>query len=446
MATVQELYKEKLTTPEEAVKVVKDGDWVDYCQTCSFPTSLDRALGARAGELKDVKVRNAIAMKPIQVVEQDPNQESFTYNAWHCSPIDRKYIDEGKAFHIPQMFRNDGSFYTRGFAPVDVAMLTVSPMDRDGNFSYGLTNCCNQEIVDAAKIVIIEVNEQMPRVFGIYNDHINVKDVDMIVESSDTISTVKTAPPSEMDKQIAANIFPFLHDGMTLQLGIGGMPNALGTMIAESDLKDLGMHTELMSDGYLDLMRAGKITNKKKKLYPGKGLFAICNGSLDLYEYLDGSLDVLSAPVAYVNNPYTIKELDDFVSVNGCLQVDLTGQVNSESVGLRQISGTGGQVDFVTGTYMADNGVSILAMPSARLDKDGKVKSSSVVPHFNGEIVTTPRVQTCYVVTEQGAVNLAGRTVWERAEMLVSVAHPDCRDELIKEAEKLGYWRKSNKR
>ena len=234
--------------------------------------------------------------------------------------------------------------------------------------------------------------------------------------------------------------------GCTLQLGIGGIPNSIGSMIAESDVKDLGMHTELMSDGYLDLYLAGKITNAKKKLNRGKGVFSICNGSRKLYDFLDHNDAILSAPMAYVNNPATIRELDDFISINGCIAVDLFGQVSSESAGLRQISGTGGQVDFITGAMEAEHGRAFLAMHATFTDKTGKMHSN-IIPHFTGgDIITTPRTQAPNIVTEYGIASLPGKTTWQRAEALVNIAHPDFRDELIRAAEEQKIWRQSNKR
>lgn len=443
---VYEEYHNKLKTPEEAVKIVKDGDWVDYSQTCSFPAALDRALASRRDELHDVKVRNAISMKPIQIVEQDREQQAFTYNVWHCSGLDRSYVDQGQAYFTPMLFRDCGSYYSKGIAPVDVAMVSVSPMDEHGNFSFGLTNCCMQEILDAANYIIVEVNEQMPFVYGMACDHIHIRDVDCVVESSDDICTVPRSEAKEIDRQIANQIFPYLEDGVTLQLGIGGMPNALGSLIAQSDLKDLGMHTELMSDGYLDLYKAGKITNGRKKLQRCKGVFSICNGSKELYEFLDHNIDVLSAPMCYVNNPETIRQLDHFISINGCMAMDLYGQVCSESAGTRQISGTGGQVDFVTGAYAAEHGKAFLAMTSAFTDKKGQTHSRILPKFTEGDIITTPRAQAPYMVTEYGVACLSGRTVWQRAEAIISIAHPAFRDELIAAAEVQKIWRRSNKR
>ena len=441
----QSIYQQKLRTPEEAVLLVKDGDWVDYSQTCSFPQLLDAALAKRSGELHDVKIRNAISMLPVQTVENDPGG-SFTYNAWHCSALDRKYIDSGRAYHTPMLFRHCGTYYKKGFSPVNVAMITVAPMDKNGNFSFGLTNCATQEILDQAEHIILEVNPTMPTIAGLENDHINILDVDCIVECSLPIPTVKSPAATDLDRKIAEYIFPYITSGCTLQLGIGGIPNSIGSMIAESDVKDLGMHTELMSDGYLDLYLAGKITNKNKKLNHGKGVFSICNGSRALYDFLDHNDAILSAPMAYVNNPATIKAVDDFVSINGCIAVDLYGQVSSESAGTRQISGTGGQVDFITGALEAEHGRAFLAMHSTFTDKAGNLHSN-VIPHFTaGDIITTPRTQAPNIVTEYGIASLPGRPTWQRAEALINIAHPNFRDELIRAAEEQKIWRGSNKR
>ena len=226
----QTMYAQKLRTADEAVRIVKDGDWVDYSETCSFPQALDAALARRSGELHDVKIRNAISMVPVQTVENDTHG-AFTYNLWHCSGLDRKYIDQGRAYHIPMLFRHNGSYYRKGYAPVNVAMITVAPMDKNGNFSYGLTNCTMQEILDAAEHIILEVNPSMPTIAGLANDHINIRDVDYVVESEIPVPTVKSPAATDIDRKIASYIFPYVTSGCTLQLGIGGIPNSIGSMI-----------------------------------------------------------------------------------------------------------------------------------------------------------------------------------------------------------------------
>ncbi len=441
----QTMYQQKLRTADQAVQIIKDGDWVDYSQACSIPQLLDAALARRSGQVQNVKIRNAISMQPVATVENDPHG-SFTYNVWHCSGLDRKYIDAGRAYHIPMLFRHCGTYYNKGYAPVNVAMITVSPMDQYGNFSYGLTNCATQEIMDAAEHIVLEVNPNMPTTAGITGDKIHISKVDFVVESELPIPTIKSPQATDVDRKIASYIFPYVTSGCTLQLGIGGIPNSIGSMIAESDVKDLGMHTELMSDGYLDLYKAGKITNKYKKLNRGKGVFSICNGSRELYDFLDHNEEILTAPMHWVNSPATIRELDDFISINGCIAVDLFGQVSSESAGLRQISGTGGQVDFITGAMEAEHGRAFLAMHSTFTDKSGKLHSN-ILPHYtNGDIITTPRTQAPCIVTEYGIARLPGLPTWQRAEAIINIAHPDFREKLIRAAEQQKIWRRSNKR
>ena len=437
----------KFVTPEEAAKAVRSGDWVDYGFGAGFPDMMDKALAARKGELTDVKIRNAISMRPVQVVEQDPEQKAFTFNVWHCSGYDRKLCDKGLAYYSPMLFRDNGTYYNKGYAPVNVAMVTVTPMDKHGYFSFGLTNCCQMELLQAADTIIFEVNEHMPYTYDAYNGHMHISEVDIVVEGEhDGLPYAPQAPSTDIDRQIAGHIFPYLRDGITLQIGIGGMPNSLGALIADSDLKDLGMHTELMSDGYLKLYQAGKITNLKKEIDRGKGVFSICNGSKELYEFLDHNIGIQTYPMAYVNNPDVIAQFDNFVSINGCIAMDLYGQVCSETAGTRHISGTGGQLDFVTGALKSKNGLAFLAMASSRVDKEG-VRHSNILPKFTqGDVITTPRTQAPHMVTEYGVARLPGLATWQRAEAIINIAHPDCREDLIRAAEEQRIWRRSNKR
>lgn len=443
--TIYEEYQSKLKTPEEAVKVVKSGDWVDYGHTLSFPEALDKALAARRDELEDVKIRSAISLRPVQVVEQDPEHKAFTFNVWHAAARDRHYIDKGLAWFIPMLFRYNGSYYERGYAPVNVAMVTMGPMDKDGNFNYGLANCCQQETLDAADYIIVEVNKHMPFITGTEGDHMHISQIDAIVENDSPLPTNMPADITELDRKIAENIFPYLSSGVTLQLGIGGMPNSVGKLIADSDLTDIGMHTEMLSEGYLQLYKCGKITNRKKEVLRGKGTFSICSGSQELYDFLDHNQGILSTPMRWANDPAVLKQFSNFVSINSCIACDLYGQVCSETSGTRHISGTGGQLDFVTGAYEA-RGKSFLAMTSAFVDKQG-VRHSRILPKFTqGDVITTPRTQTAYLVTEYGVAHLPGVPTWQRAERIISIAHPDFRDELIAAAESQGIWRRSNKR
>ena len=440
-----EEYKRKLRTPEEAVKLVKDGDWVDYSVGIGFPVLLDAALAKRKDELRDIKIRGSLAMQPIQAVEQDRERRTFTYNSWHCSGYERKLCDEGLCNYIPMIFRNMASYYRR-YLTVNVAMISVAPMDSKGFFNFSMVNCTTRAILDAADLIILEVNEHMPHVYGGQEDCIHISEVDVVVEGEHKpLAQLPIPPATEIDEKIASLLLPHIPDGATIQLGIGGMPNSVGKLMAESDLKDLGMHTELLSDGFVDLYEAGKLTNSRKTLHRGKGVFGIALGSQRLYDWVGENQGLLSFPMDYVNQPSVMAQMENMISINNCIAIDLYGQVSSESAGTRHISGTGGQLDFSTGAYDAPGGKGFICMTSSYRDKAGNLKSRILPKFTQGDIITTPRTQAFYIVTEYGIVNLAGRSTWERAELLISLAHPDFRDELSAAADKQKIWRNSNK-
>lgn len=440
-----EEYKRKLRTPEEAVKLVKDGDWVDYSVGIGFPVLLDAALAKRKDELRDIKIRGSLAMQPIQAVEQDRERRTFTYNSWHCSGYERKLCDEGLCNYIPMIFRNMASYYRR-YLTVNVAMISVAPMDSKGFFNFSMVNCTTRAILDAADLIILEVNEHMPHVYGGQEDCIHISEVDVVVEGAHKpLAQLPIPPATEIDEKIASLLLPHIPDGATIQLGIGGMPNSVGRLMAESDLKDLGMHTELLSDGFVDLYEAGKLTNSRKTLHRGKGVFGIALGSQRLYDWVGENQGLLSFPMDYVNQPSVMAQMENMISINNCIAIDLYGQVSSESAGTRHISGTGGQLDFSTGAYDAPGGKGFICMTSSFRDKAGNLKSRILPKFTQGDIITTPRTQAFYIVTEYGIVNLAGRSTWERAELLISLAHPDFRDELIAAADKQKIWRNSNR-
>ena len=443
--TAQEEYRAKLRTPEQAVRAVKSGDWVDYTTSLGFPILLDAALAKRRDELTDVKIRGNLLFGPIQTVECDPTREHFCYNSWHCSGYERKLCDKGLCNYIPMIFRNVVPYY-RHFLTVNVAMMCVTPMDKHGYFNLSCATGVARGILEKADIVILEVNERLPKIYGGFDESIHISEVDYVVEGEHPpLPQFSIAPPTEEDVKIADLIVPYIVDGATLQLGIGGMPNVVGARLAESDLKDLGMHTELCGDAYYELYKAGKLTNRRKSHQRGKGVTGIVFGSQALYDWVDQNPGVVVEPLEYVNAPETIGKLDNMISINNCIAVDLYGQVCAESAGLRHISGTGGQLDYLTGAAMSKGGKAFICMTSSFVDKTG-VRRSRVLPHFGGDIVTDPRSQAYYIVTEYGAVNLAGRSTWERAELLVSIAHPDFREDLIAAAEDQKIWRRSNKR
>ncbi len=445
MLDFQEQYRQKLRTADEAVNCVHSGDWIDYTSSLGKPVLLDAALARRKEELYDVKIRGNLISGPIQVAECDPSQEHFIYHTWHCSSYERKLCDKGLCYYIPMVFHNNAAYY-QYFLNVNVVMVSVAPMDKHGYFNYSVNTGVAAPIVRNADKVIVEVNEHMPKVHGGYDECIHVSEVDFIVEGHhDPFPEEAPFIPTDTDRRIAANIMPYLSNGDTMQLGIGSVPNALGEIIAESDLRDLGMHTELCSDAYLSLYKAGKLTNKKKTIDRGKGVFGVAIGSPELYEWIDDNPGIAAYPLEYVNRPYVIAQIDNMVSINSCVAIDLYGQVSSESFGARQISGTGGQLDFLVGASSSKGGRAFICMESTFKDKEGNM-TSRIKPQFNGDIITSPRSQVYYLATEYGVINLEGRSTWERAEEIISIAHPKFRDELIKEAEERKIWRRSNRR
>lgn len=441
-----ELYQQKLTTAEEAVKVVKSGDWVDYGWCTNHPVVLDRALAARKDELTDVKLRGGVTMWMPEIAKADDAGDHFTWNAWHCSGVDRKIIGKGMGYFAPMRYAELPRFYRENVS-VDVAMLQVTPMDEHGNFSYALGASHLADMLNTAKVVIVEVNESMPWVYGLNGAEINIKDVDMIVEGENTPIAQLGAggPPTDVDKAVANLVVAEIPNGACLQLGIGGMPNTIGSMIAQSDLKDLSVHTEMYVDGFVDMAEAGKITGKYKNVDKGRQVYAFAAGSQRLYDYMNRNPEVMAAPVDYTNDVRVIAQLDNFISINNAIDMDLFGQVNAESAGTKHISGTGGQLDFLLGAYLSKGGKSFICMSSTVKGKDGTLKSRIVPTLTPGSITTDPRTCVHYIVTEFGMVNLKGLSTWQRTEQLINIAHPDFREELIQEAEKMGIWRRSNK-
>ncbi len=442
----QALYQQKLTTPEQAVKAVKSGDWVDYGWCTNHPVALDKALAARKDELTDVKVRGGVTMWMPEIAKADDAGDHFTWNSWHCSGIDRKIIGKGMGFFAPMRYSELPRFYRENIS-VDVAMIQVTPMDSHGNFSYALAASHLADMLDKAKVIILEVNQNLPWVYGLTGSEINIADVDYVVEGDDpaVAQLGGGGEPTDVDRAVAKLIVEQIPNGACLQLGIGGMPNTVGSMIAQSDLKDLGVHTEMYVDGFVDMALAGKLTGRNKALDKGRQVYAFAAGTQKLYDYVDRNPAVMAAPVDYTNDVRVLAQLDNFISINNAIDMDLFGQVNAESAGLKHISGTGGQLDFVMGAYLSKGGKSFICMSSTVTGKDGSVKSRIVPTLTPGSIATDPRSCVQYIVTEHGMINLKGLSTWERAEAIISIADPQFREQLIQDAEKMGIWRGSNK-
>ena len=444
----KEMYSKKLSTAEEAVKVINSGDWVDYGWAVSTPVALDAALAKRLPELSDVNIRGGILCHVPEIFKIENPVDHFTWNSWHMGGIERKAIAQGFSFYAPIRYSELPRYYRESTTPPRVAMFQVAPMDNHGFFNFGPNASHMQACCEVADIIIVEVNQNMPRCLGGFGEAVHINDVTMIVEGSnpaiDELGGGGAA--TETDQAVAKYIVNEIPDGACLQLGIGGMPNAVGSLIAQSDLKDLGVHTEMYVDAFVDIAKAGKITGARKGLDKGRQVYAFGAGTKKLYDYVNDNPECMSAPVSYTNDIRSISSQNNFMSINNAVDIDLYGQINAESAGTKQISGAGGQLDFVLGAYLSNGGKSFICMSSTFTTKGGTVQSRIKPTLDNGSIVTDTRANVHYFVTEYGIVNLKGLSSWQKAEAVISVAHPDFRDSLIQEAEKLKIWKRSNKR
>jgi acyl-CoA hydrolase len=414
---------------EQAAGMVRSGDWLDFGVSFSQPDAFDRALAARAAELQHVKIRSCISVQPRAVLEADPEGQHFFWFSWHFSAYDRRKHDAGIGHYIPCNLGEIPDYYRHNIPPVDIAVIKTCPMDSHGFFNFGGNNMWHRAVVERARMVIVEECASLPRTHGEQNG-IHHGEVDFIIAGDEQrVPELPSLAPTDVDLAVGKLIASEIEDGACLQIGIGGMPNAVCAALLQSGACELGAHTEMLTDGIIDLYKAGLLPCTAKRLNQGVITYSFALGSQELYDTIDSNEDFLCCPVDYTNMPHVIMQNDRVVAINNTTQVDLQGQAASESDGHRHISGTGGQSQFVRGAFASPGGKAFICLASTYTR--GEERRSRIVLNLTpGNIVTTHRSDMMYVVTEYGIVNLKGKSVAERAQALISIAHPDFQEEL----------------
>lgn len=420
-------------TADEAVKLIESGDHIYVQGSTSVPEVLMEALARRGNELRDVTVYSgfAVAKGPSPICRPE-FKDSFLIDSFFVSNAFRKWINEGYGTMTPRFLGEVPALFRDGTCRVDVALINCSLPNEEGYVSFGVSADLATAAVECADRVIAQINPHMPFSYG--DPVIHISQLAAAVEVDEPLIEVPTAVPTEKEITIGNYIAQYIPDGATLQIGVGGIPNAV--IRALHDHKHLGLHTEAMTDGVLPLLEQGIIDNSCKKVMPGKSVASLALGSRKLYDFMNYNEDIVFKDVAWTNNPFTIAQNPKVMSINSCLEIDLTGQVCADSIGTKIYSGVGGQHDFVYGSSQSEGGLSFLAMLATTAKGQNKIKPV-LTP---GAGVVTTRFQTNFVVTEYGIVNLRGKNLAERAKLMISVAAPEFREELEREAaERFGY-------
>lgn len=440
MSSVMGEYRRKLITAEAAAAMIKSNDVVDYYAFNASSRYMDSALAKRAGELENVTIRSELRLAPpMQVFMADTMGRAFRLESLFRGPIEN-LVPRERSTCIPSRLGSYEGMFRNGDMRTDYASFMVSPPDKDGYLHFCPSPALAKADAQTARVFIAEINETYFTMRGSEDCRIHISEADYIVEGDNPpIMEVPSPAPNEVDAKIASFVMQELCDGACVQIGYGSVPNAVAHLIRESDLKDLGVQTEVMPESVMNLYEAGKVTGKCKTTDPGKIVASFILGTKKLVDFVRDCPDVYMCSSSYTNDPFVIGKNDNFISVNACLEIDLTGQVNSESIKAHTLTGTGGQLDFVLGSQLSKNGKAILCGPSTYKTKDGQTRSRIVPVLTPSSTVTTPRSCVQYICTEYGIVNLRGKSLWQRAEMLIGIAHPDFRDDLVKEAKQLGY-------
>jgi len=427
----QDRYNTKVTTAKAAVRNVRPGYRVFIGTGCGEPQSLVRALTEIAGHIPDTEIIHTLTLGVAPHTETQFS-DIFRHNAFFVGPNTRQAVAEGRADYTPIFLSELPALFRKGIMPIDVALIQVTPPDEHGYCSLGVSVDIVKAAAETARLVVAEVNSHTPRTLG--DSFLHVDDIDFLVPHDEPLLEYKTGEPDEIAMRIGGHIADLVEDGSTIQVGIGAIPNAV--MRALKNKKELGIHTEMFSDGVLELFESGAITNRLKALHRGKIIASFCMGTKRLYDFIDNNPLIELHPSEYTNDPYIISQQEKMVAINGALEVDLTGQVCADSLGYLFYSGLGGQIDFMRGAARSEGGKPIIALPSTT--EDGK--KSRIVPHMSeGAGVVTTRGDVHYVVTEYGSAQLHGKTIRERCVALISIAHPKFREELLEHAKAHNY-------
>jgi 4-hydroxybutyrate CoA-transferase len=418
-------YRSKKRSASEAVGLVASGDQIYYGGNAAIPRALVRALAERV-ELSEVQLNHVLLLGEDPLAA--PGMEGrFRHNSLFVGPADRAAVNDGRADYLPIFLHQIPRLWSEGIVPLDLAMVMVSPPDEHGYMSLGVEVLASKAACRHATKVVVQVNSRMPRVLG--DGFLHVSEVDAIVEHDEELPSLEPGSISEVERAIGKHVTSLIEPGSTLQMGIGGIPDAVYSQI--SGELELGVHTEMLSDGAMEAIERGVITCSRKTLNPGKVIVTFALGSRRLYDYIDNNPLIEAQPVEVVNDPFVVSQNDSMVAINSALEVDLTGQVCSDSIGTYIYSGFGGQVDFIRGAARSKGGRPIIALPSTA--KNGTL--SRIVPMLKpGSGVVTSRADVHYVVTEHGIARLFGRNLRQRAEALIAIADPAFRDELERAA------------
>ena len=449
-------YNSKLLTAEKAAQLVRNGDKLSYGSFHTKPVAFDIALADRigSGEITklDVTIIGTILPPPqvlLKMAEMNASGDFGYHTSWY-GPLERMLASKGVISFIPVMFQDTVRTRTEPLwhdsMRRDVTVIQATSMDSSGNFNFGISNAHIRRDMLNTKIKIVEVNTKFPTVYGGADESLNIDEIDYVIEGTNPdMFCIPHIDPTEEEIKIAGHIIPLIKNGDCLQLGIGGVPNAIGKMIARSDLKDLGVNSEMFCDAFYDMYKAGKITNTKKKRDTGKSVFTFSLCTKETMDFMNNNPLMASNNGDYVTEYSMLAAEDNMFAINSTLEMDLVGQCVSETIGPVQYSGVGGALSFTWGCYQSRGGTAVLCLPSTYRDKEGRMHSKIKATLTPGSVVTIPRSVVSTIATEYGAVNIKALSLWDRTEAIINIAHPDFRDGLIREARDMNIWRKSNR-